>query len=57
MQLGFASPNSTVQHDYLDESKAAVQLLPSKPVKIEYVEEGTWDEGVLANPPIEQRAD
>jgi len=46
-----------VQHDYLDESKAAVQLLPSKPVKIEYVEEGMWDDGVLANPPVEQRAD
>ena len=54
MQLGFASPNSTVHQDYLDDSKAAVQLLPSKPVKIDYVEEGMWDDAVLAKPPAEQ---
>jgi len=46
MGYGFASPNSTQKYHEQDDSKAAIQLLPSKPFKAEYVSENMWDDAV-----------
>lgn len=34
----------------MDDSKAAIQLLPSKPFKAEYVAESMWEEAELSKP-------